>query len=108
MPSIRLIFEPVLRTKVDSEYKIPSPCVDVCEDIHKRCIACGRSKREKKAWKKADGPAEKLELLRDCLEATRAIGTQELWIREYRRKCMKKGVNCPLDNLMQPAATEVK
>ena len=108
MPSIKLIFEPVLRTKVDSEYKIPSPCVDVCEDIHKRCIACGRSKREKKAWKKADGPEEKLELLRNCLQATRAIGTQELWIREYRRKCRKKGVTCPLDDLKHPVDAEAE
>jgi uncharacterized protein len=85
---------------VDKSDRIPSPCIDVCEDMHKRCIACGRSKREKKAWKKADGREEKLMMLRECLEATAAIGTQQLWIREYRRKCMKKGVDCPLDDML--------
>jgi uncharacterized protein len=85
---------------VDKLHRIPSPCIDVCEDMHKRCIACGRSKKDKKAWKKADGPEEKLMLLRECLEATREIGTQALWIREYRRKCRKKGVTCALDDML--------
>ncbi len=89
---------------MDKLHKIPSPCIDVCEDIHKRCIACGRNKREKKAWKKADGREEKLMMLRECLNATREIGTQELWMREYRRKCMKKGVDCPLDELLAEAS----
>jgi uncharacterized protein len=88
---------------VSKHEKIPSPCIDICEDIGKRCIACGRSKKEKKAWKKADGREEKLELLRDCLQATKEIGTQELWMREYRKRCMKKGAECPLDELMAEA-----
>jgi uncharacterized protein len=88
---------------VDKFDRIPSPCIDVCEDMHKRCIACGRSKRDKKAWKKADDREEKLTMLRECLEATAAIGTQQLWIREYRRKCMKKGVDCPLDDILVEA-----
>ena len=88
---------------MDKHHKIPSPCIDVCEDLHKRCIACGRSKKDKKAWKKAETPEEKLMLLRNCLEATREIGTQELWMREYRRRCMKKGADCPLDDLLAEA-----
>jgi len=83
--------------------KIPSPCIDVCEDIGKRCLACGRTKKEKKAWKKAEGRDEKLELLKDCLEATKEIGTRELWVREYRKRCMKKGAPCVLDELMADA-----
>jgi uncharacterized protein len=71
--------------------------------MHKRCIACGRSKRDKKAWKKADDREEKLMMLRECLEATAEIGTQQLWIREYRRKCVKKGVDCPLDDILVEA-----
>ncbi len=82
---------------MDKSHKVPSPCIDVCEDIDKRCIACGRRKRDKKAWKKADGRAEKLALLERCLEATAEIGTQALWMREYRRKCRRKGLDCPLD-----------
>jgi predicted Fe-S protein YdhL (DUF1289 family) len=88
---------------VSKHEKIPSPCIDVCEDIGKRCIACGRSKKDKKAWKKADDREEKLMLLRKCLEMTREIGTQQLWIREYRKRCMKKGAECLLDQLMADA-----
>ncbi len=93
---------------MDKLHKIPSPCIDVCEDMHKRCIACGRSKRDKKAWKKVEGRAEKLALLRQCLEMTREIGTQEFWMREYRRKCIKKGTDCPLDELLPALAEEDK
>jgi uncharacterized protein len=88
---------------VSKHEKIPSPCIDVCEDIGKRCIACGRSKKDKKAWKKADDREEKLMLLRKCLDMTREIGTQQLWIREYRKRCMKKGAECLLDQLMADA-----
>lgn len=83
--------------------KVASPCIDICEDLHKRCIACGRSKHDKKAWKRADSREEKLLLIRQCLEMTRQIGTQELWVREYRYKCRKKGVECPLDEIMATA-----
>jgi predicted Fe-S protein YdhL (DUF1289 family) len=88
---------------VSKHEKIPSPCIDVCEDIGKWCIACGRSKKDKKAWKKADDREEKLMLLRKCLDMTREIGTQQLWIREYRKRCMKKGAECLLDQLMADA-----
>lgn len=91
---------------MDYLYKIPSPCIDVCEDIDKRCIACGRCKKDKKAWKKAESPEEKLMLLRECLEATREIGTQALWIREYRRKCRKKGAPCALDDMLAAQEAE--
>jgi predicted Fe-S protein YdhL (DUF1289 family) len=91
---------------VDKYYKIPSPCIDICEDIDKRCIACGRRKKDKKAWKKAERPEEKLMLLRACLETTREIGTQALWIREYRRKCLKKGAVCPLDDMFDEPGME--
>lgn len=83
--------------------KIPSPCIDICEDLHKVCIACGRTKQEKKAWKKTEDRDEKMDLLRQCLEATKRIGTQELWMREYRRRCEKKGAECPLDELLASA-----
>jgi uncharacterized protein len=88
---------------VSKHEKIPSPCIDVCEDIGKRCIACGRSKKDKKAWKKADDREEKLMLLKKCLEMTQEIGTQALWVREYRKRCMKKGAECLLDQLMADA-----
>ena len=91
---------------MDKHDKIPSPCIDVCEDMHKRCIACGRGKKEKKAWKKAESREEKLRLLQKCLESTQEIGTQQFWMREYRRRCMKKGADCPLDDLLEIAESK--
>ena len=82
--------------------KVPSPCIDVCEEIRGVCIGCGRTKKEQKAWKKADTNAERLALVEACIGATVRIGTQTLWLREYRRKCVKKGADCPLDELGAP------
>lgn len=79
--------------------KIPSPCVDICKDKRGICIACGRDKRDKDAWKSADGRDEKLQLLAECAARTQALGTRGFWEAEYRRKCRKKGVSCPLDEM---------
>ncbi|HEY7644178.1 MAG TPA: DUF1289 domain-containing protein [Hyphomicrobiales bacterium] len=76
--------------------KVPSPCIDVCEDIRGVCIGCGRTKKDRKAWKKADTDEERLALVEACLEKTEEMGTQQLWLREYRRKCVKKGAAWPL------------
>jgi len=84
---------------LDKYRKIPSPCIDVCEDIRGICIGCGRTKKDKKAWKKAKTEAEQLALLNDCVEGSARIGTQGLWLREYRLKCLKKGADWPLDTL---------
>ena len=81
----------------DKDRTVTSPCIDVCEDIRGVCVGCGRTKKEKKAWKKADTLAEKLALIEASAEATAQIGTQPLWLREYRLKCLKKGVEFPLD-----------
>lgn len=93
---------------MDKHRKIPSPCIDVCEDIRGVCIGCGRTKKEQKAWKRADSNEERLELVRDCVEATARIGTQALFLREYRRKCMKKGADWPLDALSVEGEPVVK
>ena len=76
--------------------KIASPCIDVCEDIRGVCVGCGRTKKEIKAWKKAESNAERLALVEACAESTARIGTQALWLREYRLKCAKKGTDWPL------------
>lgn len=82
---------------------MPSPCIDICKDKHGRCIACGRDKDEMKAWKDADTYEEKLELVARCIAHTEEIGTRVFWEREYRRKCRKKGADCPLDELIPVA-----
>lgn len=76
--------------------RIPSPCIDICKDIRGVCIGCGRVKKDKKAWKKAKTDAERLELIKDTLKKAAAMGTGELWLREYRRKCLRKGADVPL------------
>jgi len=78
--------------------KIASPCIDVCKDIRGVCIGCGRTKKEQKAWKKAETDEERLALVQACLQKTEAMGTQALWLREYRRKCLKKGARWPWDD----------
>lgn len=60
------------------------------------CIGCGRTKKEQKAWKKADTDEERLAFVRDCLLKTEELGVQKLWLREYRRKCIKKGADAAL------------
>jgi predicted Fe-S protein YdhL (DUF1289 family) len=82
--------------RLSKHKKIPSPCIDVCEDIRGVCIGCGRTKKEVKAWKKAETGAERLALVEACVEGTAGIGTQALWLREYRLKCVKKGAEWPL------------
>lgn len=77
--------------------RIASPCIDVCEEIRGVCIGCGRTKQDQKAWKRADTDAERLALVEACLASTADIGTQALWLREYRRKCLKKGAIWPFD-----------
>ncbi len=85
-------------------HKIPSPCVDICKDKHGVCIACGRSKSDQRAWKDADTRDEKLALIARCAVQTGEVGTRVFWEREYRRKCQKKGVPCPLDRLHKAAS----
>lgn len=81
--------------------KLPSPCVGICKDKRGVCIACGRDEDDEKAWKRADGAKEKLALLEACARNTQVLGTRQFWETEYRRKCIKKGVPCPLDNLTE-------
>lgn len=78
---------------------MPSPCVGICKDKRGVCIACGRDEDDEKAWKRADAFDEKLALLQACAKNTETLGTRQFWENEYRRKCAKKGVPCPLDRI---------
>jgi len=53
--------------------KLPSPCVGICKEKRGVCIACGRDEDDEKAWKRADGLAEKLALLADCSRNTQKL-----------------------------------
>lgn len=87
--------------------KVPSPCIDVCK--YKRqgfCIGCGMSKAQKKAFKKLDGRKERLRFLLELMEQQRDLGGFPMWLRAYRKRCRKKGVDCPLDDLPEPVSQE--
>ena len=79
--------------------KLPSPCIDICKDKRGVCVGCGRTKKQKKAWKDANGDAAREDLIVDCAQAAKALGIYAFWAGEYRRKCRKKGRECPLDQL---------
>lgn len=81
----------------------PSPCVGICKDRRGICIACGRTKKDKKAWKDAKGDKEQIRLLERCAEKADEIGTREFWEKEYRRRCAKKGVKVPAFLALQAA-----
>jgi len=78
--------------------KVPSPCVDVCKfKLDGHCLGCGMTKKQKKRFKKLDGKKAKRVFLHDLVDQQAAIGLKANWVRSYRRRCAKKGVDCPLD-----------
>ncbi|MEM7751144.1 MAG: DUF1289 domain-containing protein [Pseudomonadota bacterium] len=79
--------------------KVPSPCVDVCKFRSKgHCIGCGMTKKQKKKFKKLDGRKAKKGFVVDLVAQQARIGLKANWERSYRRRCSKKGAECPLDN----------
>jgi len=85
--------------------KVPSPCIDVCKfkcDGH--CIGCGMSKKQKKKFKDLDGRRRKLDFLMMLLEQQARLGLKTRgWEKAYRKRCAKKGVECPLDVVREAA-----
>ena len=76
--------------------KVPSPCIDVCKFKNGHCIGCGMTKKQKKKFKRMKKKSKRgfIEHLRvQQLE----VGLKANWERAYRRRCAKKGVDCPLD-----------
>jgi predicted Fe-S protein YdhL (DUF1289 family) len=82
--------------------KVPNPCIDVCKYKIKggHCIGCGMTKPQKKEFKGLDGGKEKRGFLyRLTMQQARLPANFKGWQIAYRRKCQKKGVDCPLDEL---------
>ena len=78
--------------------KIPSPCIDVCKfDNDGHCIGCGMTKKQKKKFKRLDGKKAKRHFIEELRARQRDLGLAANWERAYRRRCRKKGVDCPLD-----------
>ena len=86
--------------------KVPSPCIDVCKYKLKggHCIACSMTKEQKKGFKKLDGKKKKRAFLADMVaQQARLGGKFKGWTIAYRKKCAKKDVPCPLDEMEEPA-----
>lgn len=82
--------------------KIPSPCIDVCKYKLKggHCIGCAMTKAQKKMWKQLDGRKARQRFLSALVaQHARLGGKFRGWHIAYRRKCAKKDIPCPLDDL---------
>ncbi|MGF1551587.1 MAG: DUF1289 domain-containing protein [Paracoccaceae bacterium] len=88
--------------------KVPSPCIDVCKfKLDGHCIGCGMTKKQKKRFKDLDGKAAKRAFLADLMVEQARLGIKTRgWEKGYRKRCAKKGVECPLDRLAPEAVDE--
>ena len=78
--------------------KVPSPCIDVCKFKNAgHCIGCGMTKKQRKTFKHLDGKKAKRKFIAALPAQQAQIGLKSNWERAYRRRCAKKGVDCPLD-----------
>lgn len=81
--------------------KVPSPCIDVCKFKQQgHCIGCGMTKKSKKAFKKLDSKAARRGFIAELVTLQARLGLKTRgWAKGYRKRCAKKGVACPLDEL---------
>ncbi len=82
---------------------IPSPCIDVCKHKLKggHCIGCSMTKKQKSEWKALDGKTAKRAFIGMLIGQQAALGGKfKGWAIAYRRKCAKKDVACPIDDLV--------
>jgi uncharacterized protein len=78
--------------------KVPSPCIDVCKfNAAGHCVGCGMTKKQRKKFKRLDGKKAKRRFIGDLLAQQAKVGLKANWARAYRRRCEKKGVDCPID-----------
>lgn len=82
--------------------KIPSPCIDVCKfKLEGHCIGCGMTKKTKKQFKKLGGRKPARAFLSTLIETQAKVGVKTRgWEKGYRKRCAKKGVDCPLDGVI--------
>ncbi|MEM7506747.1 MAG: DUF1289 domain-containing protein [Pseudomonadota bacterium] len=81
--------------------KIPSPCIDVCKyKLKGHCIGCSMTKAQKSAYKKLSGAKPRKRFIAMVVQQQEMLGGRfKGWGIAYRRRCIKKGVPCPLDDL---------
>ncbi len=85
--------------------KVPSPCIDVCKfKKGGHCIGCSMTEKQKKSFKKLDKRRRKLEFLTDLRAQQARLGGFGFWEKAYRKRCRKKDVDCPLDEIESAGA----
>ncbi len=82
--------------------KVPSPCIGICKFRDEgHCIGCGQTKKQKKTFKTLRSKKKRQKHLKALLNQQRRLGGRPRWERVYRRRCAKKGVDCPLDTMSE-------
>ncbi|PZO66020.1 MAG: DUF1289 domain-containing protein [Paracoccus denitrificans] len=77
--------------------KIPSPCIGVCKFKREgHCIGCSMTKDQKSLFKKIKKPKLQLAFIDMLIHQQSDMGKYTHWVRVYRRRCEKKGVEPPL------------
>ena len=80
--------------------RAPTPCVKICKfDGAGLCKGCSMTRSEKKDSKRMEAKSDKQALLRLLVARLEGLGRLHYWTRMYRRKCERRGVDCPLDKL---------
>jgi predicted Fe-S protein YdhL (DUF1289 family) len=77
--------------------KLPSPCIGVCkfrEGGH--CLGCSMTRPQKRGFKRLDGKKARRAFLSMLGTQQALLGRYRAWVRAYRRKCEKKGVESPV------------
>ncbi len=78
----------------------PTPCVGVCKfDGDGCCVGCAMTKTERKACKRLRGKSRKRPFFELLIARLGDLGRLRYWSKMYRRKCERKGAECPLDKL---------
>ena len=86
----------------------PGPCIGVCEyakprrDGTRRCKGCAMTRPEKRGWNTMDAAARRPWIETLVRRLSKKPKRLARWRKRYRAKCVKRGVDCPLD-AMEPA-----
>ncbi|MFS4439292.1 DUF1289 domain-containing protein [Paracoccaceae bacterium GXU_MW_L88] len=80
--------------------KIPSPCISVCKFRREgHCIGCSMTKAQKSMFKSLKKKKFQIAFV-EMLAAQQAhMGKYHAWPEVYARKCAKKGVKNPAENV---------
>jgi len=61
------------------------------------------SKQQKRSFKKLGSDKKRWRFIVELMEQQRELGGFPMWPRAYRKRCRKKGIECPLDELADAA-----